>query len=65
MVKGYLSLKGVAFEERNVSGDREAGRDLLALGFDATPVAVIGETVVDGFDADRLDQAIASAGSRE
>ncbi len=60
MVKEYLSLKGFQFTERNVSQDEEGRAQLLALGFDATPVTVIGDRVVDGFNAVAIDEALSS-----
>ncbi|MBI4306622.1 MAG: glutaredoxin family protein, partial [Chloroflexi bacterium] len=33
--------------------------ELVAMGFDATPVTVIGERVIDGFDGDAIDSALA------
>ena len=60
MVKEYLSLKGFQFTERNVSQDEEGRAQLLALGFDATPVTVIGDRVVDGFNVVAIDEALSS-----
>ena len=60
MVKEYLSLKGFQVTERNVSQDEEGRAQLLALGFDATPVTVIGDRVVDGFNAVAIDEALSS-----
>ena len=59
MAKEYLSLKGLRFTERNVSQDKEGRAELLALGFDATPVVIIGAEIVDGFDAAKIDEALA------
>ena len=58
MVKEYLSLKGFKFAESNVSVDTDARRQLLGLGFDTTPITVIGATVVQGFSPDELDRAL-------
>ncbi len=60
MVKEYLSLKGFQFTERNVSQDEEARAQLIALGFDATPVTVIGDRVVEGFNVVAIDEALSS-----
>ena len=42
-----------------VSVDLEGRRQLLALGFDTTPVTIIGERVIEGFDGDAIDSALA------
>ena len=62
MVKEFLRLRGKEFVERNVSVDMQGRQELLDLGFDATPVTVIGDSVVEGFDVDRIDAALALAG---
>ena len=62
MVKEFLRLRGKEFVERNVSVDLQGRKELLELGFDATPVTVIGDSVVEGFDADEIDRALASVG---
>ena len=62
MVKEFLRLRGKEFVERNVSVDLQGRQELLDLGFDATPVTVIGEAVVEGFDVDKIDAALAAAG---
>ena len=62
MVKEFLRLRGREFVERNVSVDLQGRKELLDLGFDATPVTVIGDRVVEGFDVDAIDTALASEG---
>ncbi|MBT4124903.1 MAG: glutaredoxin family protein [Chloroflexi bacterium] len=60
MVKGFLSLRNVDFIVKNVSTDPEGRAELLAMGFDSTPVAVIGEHRLPGFDVEAIDHALAS-----
>ena len=62
MVKEFLRLRGREFVERNVSVDLQGRQELLDLGFDATPVTVIGDSVLEGFDVDEIDAALAAAG---
>ena len=62
MVKEFLRLRGKEFLERNVSVDLQGREELLELGFDATPVTVIGESVVEGFDVEKIDAALLLAG---
>jgi glutaredoxin 3 len=59
MVKEFLSQRGVGFEERDVSRDRDAARELVSMtGQMGVPVTIIdGQTIV-GFDRSRLEQAI-------
>ncbi|MBI2059580.1 MAG: glutaredoxin family protein [Nitrospirae bacterium] len=51
----YLSQKGVAFETRNVSHDEQAFRELRDVyNATGTPIIVIGDQVVRGFDLGRI-----------
>jgi len=58
-VKGYLSLRGVEFIVKNVSTDLEGRAELIAIGFDSTPVTIIGEQQLSGFDIPTIDKALA------
>ena len=59
MVKGYLSLSRVEFIVKNVSTDLEGRAELIALGFDSTPVTIIGDQQLSGFDIPTIDKALA------
>ncbi len=56
--KEYLSQKGITFEERDIAQDPNALADLKKLGYMTTPVIVIDGSVIVGFDADKIDQAL-------
>jgi glutaredoxin len=58
-VKEYLSQKQVAFEDRDIARDPNAISELQKLGFMTTPVTVVGERVIVGFDQAKLDEALA------
>ncbi len=60
MVKGFLSLRGVPFVEKNISKDLTGRAELLALGFDSTPVTIVGKRCISGFDAAQIDEALAA-----
>ncbi len=62
MVKGFLSLRKIDFVEKNVSTDLEGRAELVAMGYDSTPVIVIGDTRLSGFDVSAIDAAIADLG---
>ena len=61
-VKEFLSQRGVAFDELLVYEDQSAYDDLLALGFRAVPVTIVGSIAVKGFDPEALVRALADAG---
>jgi glutaredoxin 3 len=56
--KEYLSQKGIEFQERDIAQDPGALADLKKLGYMTTPVIVVDGSVIVGFDADKIDQAL-------
>jgi glutaredoxin-like protein NrdH len=58
MVKEYLSREQVSFEDRDITSDPSAISELQKLGFMTTPVTVIGEKVIVGFDRQKLSEAL-------
>ena len=61
MVKVYLSRKGISFTEHNVSQEPDARDALVGMGYRATPVTVIGESLVVGYNTGKIDEALAAA----
>jgi hypothetical protein len=59
-VKEFLSRAGKPFVTRNVDEDQTAYDDLIALGYRAVPVTVIGKEVVRGFNPAALTKALAA-----
>jgi glutaredoxin 3 len=58
MVKEFLSRRGVAFTERDVSTDEAALAELAQLHLMTTPVTTIDGEVVVGFDQAKLEQLL-------
>jgi glutaredoxin len=56
--KEYLSQKGVKFQEKDIAQDPSALAELKKLGYMTTPVIVIDGSVIVGFDARKIDQAL-------
>ena len=56
--KDYLKEKNVEFEERNVSTDTAARKELISKGIMGVPVIYIDETMVQGFDKKKIDQLL-------
>ena len=54
-MKEFLSQKGVSFEERDVAQDEAALSALEQLGVMTTPVTLIDDEMVIGFDRERLN----------
>jgi glutaredoxin 3 len=58
-VKEYLSQKQISFEDRDITTDGDAISELQKLGFMTTPVTVINQKVIVGFDVRKLEEALA------
>jgi glutaredoxin len=62
-VKEFLSAHGIGFADRNVAEDPGALEALLATtGRRATPVVVVGNEIVIGFDRGRLQRLLRLSG---
>jgi len=59
MVKEFLSQKGIAYEERDISINNAYAREMVQkTGQMGVPVTFIGDTAVIGFDRSRLEQLV-------
>ena len=56
--KEYLSQKGIKVQEKDIAQDPGALADLKKLGYMTTPVILIEGSVIVGFDAEKIDQAL-------
>ena len=57
-MKEDLSQKPVAFDDRDITQDPAAISELQKMGFMTTPVTVVGDKVIVGFDEAKLDEAL-------
>lgn len=58
LAKEYLQEKGVSYEEKNISTDPAARKELMQKGYMGVPVIIVkGEEIV-GFDKARLEQLL-------
>ncbi len=57
-VKRFLRESGVKFVERDISSDETALQDFGKLGRPATPVTVVGESVLWGYNRRALSKAL-------
>ena len=59
VLKLFLTERGIAFEERDVTRDPGAVHDLTEkYKSHSTPTLVIGEEVIIGFNPERLDEIL-------
>jgi len=59
LVKDYLNKKGVEFEDKDVSVDREAAREMVEKsGQMGVPQIVIKDKVIVGFNRDAIDEEL-------
>ena len=66
MMKIFLEAKRILFEERDMSDDPGARRELLETYHSSTTPTVVvftpgGAEVIEGFDLERLDQFLSAA----
>lgn len=57
-----LTGRGVTWEERDIASSTDAKREFIAKGGVGTPLIVIGEEVIRGYDASRIDGALSAHG---
>lgn len=62
-MKEFLSQLGLEYVERNVEQDDSAYAELVAHGWRAVPVTLIGQRAVKGFDEAALRAALSAAGA--
>ena len=58
-MKEYLSQKQISFEDREITKHPTAISELQKLGFMTTPVTVIDDGAIVGFDVPKLDEVLA------
>ncbi len=58
LAKNYLTEKGVSYIEKNVQNDKEARKELMAMGHMGVPVLVVNGEEIVGFDKERLDDLL-------
>ena len=59
--KAHLTKKKVSFEEKDLTEDKPARKEVLDIsGQIGTPVLKIGSDVIIGFNAEKIDAALAS-----
>lgn len=58
LAKDYLKEKGFEYQEKNVSLDPEAKKELISMGYMGVPIIMIDEEVVVGFNKAKLDEIL-------
>lgn len=53
-----LAQKGIAFEDRDVSKSSAYLTELLDMGFQGTPVTIIGDERIQGYDRAKIEAAL-------
>lgn len=57
-MKEYLSQKEIQFDDRDISKNASAILELQKLGFMTSPITVVEDKVIVGFDVPKLDEAL-------
>ncbi|MCG8539311.1 MAG: glutaredoxin family protein [Clostridia bacterium] len=58
LAKDYLTEKGLGFEEKNVSKDATARKELMEKGLMGVPIIMVDDEMIQGFDKNRLDELL-------
>ena len=58
----YFADKGVSVTERDIGASEDAANEFAQLHGFGTPLILIGDERIDGFDEDELDDALERAG---
>lgn len=58
VAKEYLREKGYAYDEKNVSTDPQAKKELISMGYMGVPIILVDDEIVVGFDKNKLDQIL-------
>jgi glutaredoxin 3 len=56
--KEYLKEKELSYEERNVSTDPSAKKELIGMGYMGVPIIMVDDDVVEGFNKNKLDEIL-------
>ena len=56
--KEYIKEKGYDYEEKNVSTDAAAKKELISLGYMGVPIIMIDDDVVVGFNKSKLEELL-------
>lgn len=56
--KEYLKEKELTYEERNVSTDPSAKKELIGMGYMGVPIIIVDDDVVEGFNKNKLDEIL-------
>lgn len=58
-VKGFLSDKGISYEERNIETNDEYAQQVWDMGVRAVPLTIIGDYKIMGMNKTQFDKALA------
>ena len=56
--KEFLREKGFEYEEKNVSTDMEARKELMEMGFMGVPIILVDGETVEGFNKGKLEKLL-------
>ena len=56
--KEYLKEREFSYEERNVSTDPAAKKELIGMGYMGVPIIMVDDNVIEGFNKSKLDEIL-------
>lgn len=58
LAKELFKEKGYDYEEKNVSTDAEAKKELISMGYMGVPIIMIDDEVIVGFNKQKLEELL-------
>jgi len=56
--KEYFKEREYSYEERNVSTDPSAKKELMKMGYMGVPIIMVDDEVIEGFNKNKLDELL-------
>lgn len=56
--KEYLKERKYSYEEKNVSTDPQAKKELMKMGYMGVPIIMVDDNVIEGFNKNKLDELL-------
>ncbi len=58
LAKDFIKEKGYEYEEKNVSTDPVAKKELIAMGYMGVPIIFVDDEVLVGFNRSKLEELL-------
>lgn len=56
--KAYFKNKGIEFDEKNITKDMDARKELMKMGYMSVPIIKIDDKIIKGFNKEMINKII-------